>query len=358
MTVTLDNLPKTIDLVRSRDDDASPEGAPVLVILDQTKLPAEVGFLHITDWREVIDAIKALKVRGAPAIGIAGAAAVALASFELQGIDEPSLYLERMEDAAELIRNARPTAVNLAWAVDRAMDIVREEVEAGSASEVIEDALYECVKQLIADDESANRTMGELGATLLPPNATVLTHCNAGSLATAFFGTALGVIYAAAQDPQRGIEMVYADETRPVCQGGRLTVWELSRAGVPVTLICDDMAATVLAHKGVDAIIVGADRIAANGDVANKVGTLGLAILADELDIPFLVAAPTSTIDRDIATGDDIVIEERDASEVLPDPIAGVNVLNPAFDVTPARYVDRIITEVGIFEPSEIGRAL
>lgn len=377
MTVTLDNLPKTIDLVRLRDDDASPEGAPVLVILDQTKLPAEVGFLHITDWREVIDAIKALKVRGAPAIGITGAAIMALRAAEyLQAnadapqdeldfdrvfvIDadaiDPELYRIGMDYAAGMVKRARPTAVSLAHAVDASMAIVEEELETGQAPSVIAERLFELACSMAVEDEERNRLIGAAGANLLEEGSVVLTHCNAGSLATGFYGTALGVVYTAFAEGK--VERVYADETRPVLQGTRLTAWELCRAGVPVTLICDDMAASVMATGEVDAVIVGADRIAANGDVANKIGTLGVAVLAHHFGIPFFVAAPVDTIDPHTVSGADIVIEQRDASEVIAEPIDGVDVLNPAFDVTPAALVTAIITERGVFVPALITDAL
>lgn len=206
------------------------------------------------------------------------------------------------------------------------------------------------------EDEAANRRIGAFGAELLPDGCNVLTHCNAGSLATSFYGTALGVVYAAAAAYK--IRRVFADETRPVCQGSRLTAWELARAGVPITLICDDMAASVMASGKVDAVVVGADRIAANGDVANKIGTLGVAVLARHFGIPFYVAAPTSTVDPAMADGASIPIEERAADEVLPQPIPGVSVFNPAFDVTPAELICAIITEAGAFEPADILQAL
>ena len=378
MAIELDNIPRTVNLVRARAQDAPvPEGFPILEILDQTKLPSDVLIKRITDWREVIDAIKLLEVRGAPAIGIVGAAAIVLRTAEFcfasvddhrsdaldfdrvfvidkEGLDK-EFYLTGMSYCADIVKGARPTAVNLAWAVDRCMDLVNDSIASGDDPDIVAAKLYDLVEQMIDDDEAANRSIGSSGAAILPDDACVLTHCNAGSLATSFFGTALGVIYEAAQG--RGIRMVYADETRPVCQGSRLTVWELSRAGVPVTLICDDMAASVLASGEVDAVIVGADRIAANGDVANKIGTLGLAIIAAELNIAFLVAAPRSTIDMSTKTGADIVIEQRDASEVLERPIDGVEVFNPAFDVTPAKYVDWIITDLGVFRPDELALA-
>ena len=232
------------------------------------------------------------------------------------------------------------------------VEIVEEEAVSGSSPVVIADKLYEFTKQLIVEDEDANRKMGEFGAALLEERSSVLTHCNAGSLATAFFGTALGVIYEAAL--QGKIEMVYADETRPLRQGARLTAFELAKAQVPVTLICDDMAATTMAQGRVDAVFVGADRIAANGDTANKVGTLGVAIAAARYGIPFYVVAPTSTIDVSAQHGEDIPIEKRAASEVLDPPIPGVKVYNPAFDVTPADLITAIITEEGVVAPADI----
>lgn len=379
MAIDLDNIPRTVSVIRADAAAAPvPEGFPMLVIVDQERLPGEVAYVAMTDWREAIGCIKRLKVRGAPAIGIAGAAAVMLRAAEFVYaagddarndaldfdrvfvIDEasfdPELYETSLKYSAEMVKRARPTAVNLAWAVDAAVAVVEEELATGAGPQAIEERLYAFVQQLIADDEAANRRIGAFGAALLPPDATVLTHCNAGSLATSFFGTALGVVYAAAEGA--GIRRVYADETRPVLQGARLTVWELSRAGVPVTLLCDDMAATIMAAGEVDAVIVGADRIAANGDVANKVGTLGLAVLARHFGVPFYVAAPTSTIDARTASGADIPIEQREAAEVLSSPIEGVDVLNPAFDVTPAALVDKVVTERGVFDPANVLKAL
>ena len=225
----------------------------------------------------------------------------------------------------------------------------------GAAPRAVAEALASLTRRMIAEDEAANRTMGAHGAALLPDGATILTHCNAGSLATAFYGTALGVVYAAAE--QGKIARVFADETRPIGQGARLTAWELARAGVPATLICDDMAASLLASGQVDAVVVGADRIAANGDVANKIGTLGVAVAAARFGVPFYVAAPLATVDASVPDGSAIPIEERDPSEVLPVPLAGVDVWNPAFDVTPAELVTAVITEAGVFAPSDVARA-
>lgn len=375
MRVNVENIPRTIMLVRSDESFPQiPNGFPILVVLDQTKLPHVEDRIYVTDWREVIDLVKSLKVRGAPAIGIAGAAAMALRAAEFAYaqtddlrkdeidfervfvIDEaafdPELYLVGMEQAGRMIKRSRPTAVNLEWAVDRCMKLVREEVAAGNGAEAIAEKLYELVCAMIVDDEKVNRAIGANGAELLPNDATVLTHCNAGSLATSFFGTALGIVYTAAEG--RGIKRVYSDETRPVGQGVRLTTWELSRAGVPVTLICDDMAASVMSQGDVDAVIVGADRIAANGDVANKIGTLGLAVLARHFGIPFYVAAPTSTIDVSTPDGEGIPVEVRDCSEVIQIPIEGVDVHNPAFDVTPASLVTKIVTENGAFDACDV----
>ncbi len=391
VNVHLDRLPRTVRFLRagagaSGGCDGSGDLAfplPQLVLLNQTKLPYEETYRATSDWHEAVDAIKTLEVRGAPAIGIAGAAAVALAASELalacrcaDGLSELEASLRArvcardaqagdvagfmcgLEARAAVIAQARPTAVNLAWAVDRALAAARA-AACGCAEDAlpaaVAAALCDLVEQLLEEDEACNRAIGDAGAQLLAPASRVLTHCNAGSLATAFYGTALGVVYAAAE--QGKIERVYADETRPVGQGARLTTWELARAGVPVTLVCDDMAASVMRAGLVDAVIVGADRIAANGDVANKIGTYGVAVLARHHGIPFYVAAPSSTIDFTIASGAEIPIEQRDAAEVLPRSIEGVDVLNPAFDVTPADLVTRIITERGSFAPADLARA-
>lgn len=363
MGLDIDNIPRTIDLVRDTADTAVfSEGRLVLRIIDQTQLPYVEKYLHLTDWRDAIEAIKALRVRGAPAIGIAGAAAVALSAAEFcmgetyvaDGDSQTACgrFHDKIHDDAQLIATARPTAVNLQYMVDAALQLVAEEVVTGTAPRVITERLYEFTKQLIVDDENANRRMGEHGASLLEQGSRVLTHCNAGSLATAFFGTALGVIYVAAA--QGKIEMVYADETRPLCQGARLSAFELSRAHVPVTLICDNMATAIMAQGNIDAVVVGADRIAANGDTANKIGTFGVALAAAHFGIPVYVVAPTSTIDLNARSAADIPIEERDASEIIDPAIPGVEVYNPAFDVTPAEFITAIVTERGIVKPSEV----
>ena len=346
----LDRLPRTVELARAAD------GAATLAYVDQRLLPGKLAIERTADWGAVVDAIKTLAVRGAPAIGVAGAAAVALWAREAAGgatgAGEVSAYRAALERTAEEIACARPTAVNLRWAVERVLGRARVALDGGAAPAAVADALFAEAKRMEAEDEAANRAIGAHGAALLRQGSRVLTHCNAGSLATAFYGTALGVVYAAAE--QGKIERVYADETRPVGQGARLTSWELARAGVPCTLVCDNMAASLMAKGEVDAVIVGADRIAANGDAANKIGTYGVAVLARHHGIPFYVAAPTSTIDPAIADGSGIPIEERDASEVLPVAIEGVYVWNPAFDVTPAGLITRIVTERGAFEPDKL----
>lgn len=338
--VNVDNIPVTIELIRR-------EGAQALRYIDQRLLPAELRIVETGDWRQVVCAIEELAVRGAPAIGLAGASALALwvsGAQELGGIEE----------AADRIASARPTAVNLKWAVERALKVAVQ--HAGEGQAAVADALYKLVKEMEADDERTNRAIGSYGSALIPAGSRILTHCNAGSLATRHYGTALGVVYAAAQ--QGKVTRVYADETRPVGQGSRLTVWELSRAGVPVTLICDNMAATLMAQGLVDAVVVGADRIARNGDTANKIGTYGVAVLAREHGVPFYVAAPMSSVDPLIGDGSAIVIEQRGACEVLPVPLEGVDVYNPAFDVTPARYITKIVTELGSFSPEELASRL
>ena len=332
MELKMDNLPHSVELVRRGH-------ACAFRYIDERLLPGELRMEETSDWRAVVEAVKTLAVRGAPAIGLAGVSALALWAANDHGASR--------DEAAAVIATARPTAVNLSWAVNRALDEI-----AGLPDGEVANALYELAKRMEAEDERVNRAIGTCGAALLDTGSRVLTHCNAGSLGTFFFGTALGIVYAAAE--QGKVERVYADETRPVGQGARLTAWELSRVGVPVTLICDNMAASLMAQGMVDVVVVGADRIARNGDVANKIGTYGVAVLAKEHGIPFYVAAPTSTIDASLADGSRIVIEQRSAAEVLPDPMEGVDVWNPAFDVTPARLISKIVTENGAFSPQEL----
>ncbi len=342
----LNNLPRTLSLERLADE-------AVLSFVDQRALPQKLIVKQARTSEQVIDAIKTLAVRGAPALGVAGAAGLALwvQTCASAGFDARACS-EQLDSAAAALACARPTAVNLSWGVNRSLQLAKSLLSTGCSLDEVAQRLFGLVAQMEAEDEQCNRAIGQHGAALLKDNTRVLTHCNAGSLATVFYGTALGVVYAAAQEGK--IAHVYADETRPVGQGARLTVWELSQVGIPATLICDNMAASLMASGAVDAVIVGADRIAANGDVANKIGTYGVAILAHEHGIPFYVAAPLSTIDASIPDGAAIPIEQRDASEVASFVPAGVKVWNPAFDVTPWRYVTGIITERGVFDPQNL----
>jgi methylthioribose-1-phosphate isomerase len=306
-------------------------------LLDQRLLPAEETWLALVTAEEVADAIRTLAVRGAPAIGVA--AAYGLAVEARRGATP-----ERLRAAAELLARARPTAVNLEWAVRRMSRRIGE-----PAGAVLAEA-----HAIRDEDEASCRRIGALGAPLLPPEARVLTHCNAGALATAAYGTALGIVRAAREAGR--LEHVFADETRPFLQGARLTAWELKRDGIPVTILTDGMAGWLMARGEISCVVVGADRIAANGDVANKIGTYGLAVLARHHDIPFYVAAPWSTFDPSLSTGAGIPIEERGADEVLrifgrliaPE---GVPARYPAFDVTPAGLVTAIVTERGVLRP-------
>lgn len=349
----LERIPRSVELVRAGD------GSVRLRYIDERLLPDNLVVLETGDWLQVVDAIKTLAVRGAPAIGAAGAAAVALwaandgaSQANSHGCAEaPGVFSAELRDISQHVAEARPTAVNLEWGVRRVVRVAEEALsQSGISLSEVADALFDEVKRIEQEDEAANRAMGAHGAALLPEGARVLTHCNAGSLATVFYGTALGVVYAAAE--QGKIKRVYADETRPVGQGARLTAWELSQAGVPVTLICDNMAASLMARGEVDAVVVGADRIAANGDAANKIGTYGVAVLAKHHDIPFYVAAPASTFDPQLETGAQIPIEQRSAEEVSR-LIPGVDIWNPAFDVTPANLITGIITEKGVFAPEK-----
>ena len=318
-------------------------------MLDQTLLPGEERWLELRDQHAVAEAIKTMRVRGAPAIGVAAAYGVALAAQRSPAADLDAL-LREVDAAADELGRTRPTAVNLFWALDRMRAAARR---TGSADECRALLLAEAVA-IDTENLQANRRMGTLGAELIPVGATVLTHCNAGALATNGYGTALGVVraaHAAGKDVT-----VFADETRPLLQGARLTAWELTRDGIPTTLIADNMAGLFMRRGRITCVIVGADRIAANGDVANKIGTYQVAVLAKEHDVPFYVAAPLSTIDLAIPSGDEIPIEERGGEEMrgfggAQTAPADVAVANPAFDVTPAKYVTAIITENGIARP-------
>ncbi len=319
-----------------------------LLLLDQTLLPDREEILRCTTPAQVIDAIRRLAVRGAPAIGVAGAYACALAAFRSRAKDVASLRAELASELAA-IRGARPTAVNLPWAVDR-MGRVLAESFAPDADAVRRELLEEA-RTIEREDREACLAIGRHGADLVPDGARVLTHCNAGALATAGRGTALAIVYEAADRGKR--VSVLADETRPLLQGARLTAWECDKMGIPVTILCDNAAGWMMAQGKVDCIVVGADRIAANGDVANKIGTYALAVLAKENGVPFYVAAPTTTLDFSIRSGREIPIEER-APEEVTEPRGqrvaprAAGAANPAFDVTPARFVTAIVTDRGV----------
>jgi methylthioribose-1-phosphate isomerase len=391
----MENIPRTIWW---EEDD---NGVASVLMIDQGRLPLVGDVLVCNVYDGVCLAIKTLAVRGAPALGVAAALAIAVwvrnESAELLTVPD---FLDALDTVADEVAAARPTAVNLSWGAERmrAMAHANDDLPLPE----LKDLLVQEALNIAEEDEERNRRLGAFGAELIRQDSRLLTHCNAGSLATAYFGTALGVIFAAHE--QGKVSHVWVDETRPVLQGARLTAWELIMAGVPCALITDNMAASVMANGGVDAVIVGADRIAANGDTANKIGTYGLAVLAKEHGIPFYVAAPTSTVDRTLPDGSGIVIEERDPREVQGFSVAGtfeptspeatrafdlltetgpyffemakghqlainrkgggysfdgwfrvappnVPVYNPAFDVTPSRYITAIITENGVARP-------
>ncbi len=328
--------------------------------IDQTKLPTEESYITCRTYQEVAEVIRRMVVRGAPAIGVAAAMGIALGARDLASADLAG-FRTSLGQICRALGETRPTAVNLFWAIRRMQrrfeELAAAEVKAVSAADAIARiklGLVEEAKRIYAEDIAANQAMGRFGAGLLPSFGGVLTHCNAGALATAGYGTALGVIRAAVEAGK--LVHVYADETRPFLQGARLTAWELMKDGIPTTLICDNMAGAMMAQGKVQAVIVGADRIAANGDTANKIGTYSVAILAREHGIPFYVAAPFSTIDMETPDGSRIPIEQRAATEVThlagrqlaPN---GVAINNPAFDVTPARYIAAIITERGVARP-------
>ena len=315
-------------------------------LLDQTLLPLEEVYLELRDYRAVASAIRDMRVRGAPAIGVTAAFGIALAALELKGGSRDQ-FLIGINHACQDLAATRPTAVNLFWAIGRMLAIAESAAGVNDAvSALIAEAQIIC-----EEDVAACRQMGRFGAALLPDDVTVLTHCNAGALATAGYGTALGVVRAAHEAGKR--VRVFADETRPLLQGARLTAWELQRDGIPTTLIADTMAGYLMSRGEIDCAIVGADRIAANGDVANKIGTYQVAILAKEHGLPFYVAAPWSTVDMATPEGRCIKIEERGEDEVTSfggrrTAPNGITVRNPAFDVTPNRYITAIITERGV----------
>jgi len=345
-----------------------------LRLLDQTRLPTQTIYVDITDEKQTWDAIRRLVVRGAPAIGVAAAFGVYLGVRNAS--DEPAKFRQRLEEVCAYLATSRPTAVNLFWAIDRvkrcALGFPQCRSTPADLGQIIKQRILDEAVAMLEEDTRVCRAIGQNGVNLLreltgnrdqPAQAIqVLTHCNAGSLATVAYGTALAPIYLGIE---QGLRFhVYADETRPLLQGSRITAFELQQNGVPVTVLCDNMAASLMSGsltggtQRLDAVIVGADRIAANGDTANKIGTLGVAVLAKHFKVPFIVAAPTSTIDWACASGQQIPIEQRDGAEVTrafgsqvaPD---GVDVLNPAFDVTPAELITAIITERGIARPPD-----
>jgi methylthioribose-1-phosphate isomerase len=324
-------------------------------LLDQSRLPEHVEFLDCRDYRVVADAIRELKVRGAPAIGVTAALGVALGAQAVSATEFPA-FARALLPICDHLAATRPTAVNLFWAIDR----MKKKLASLSAQAVpaVKAALLAEAQAILDEDIALCKAMGKHGAELIANGQTVLTHCNAGALATAGYGTALGVIRAAWEQGKK--IQVIADETRPVLQGARLTAWELMQDRIPVTLITDNMAGSLMRQGKIQLCVVGADRIAANGDVANKIGTYSVAVLAKAHGIPFYVAAPYSTIDLKTQTGADIPIEQRNSLEVTtidgchPIAPAGVAVYNPAFDVTPAELITGIITERGVFKPSEL----
>ncbi len=322
----------------------------VLRMIDQRLLPTEEVWLEYTDYRAVAEAIRSMVVRGAPAIGVAAAFGAAFGAREIVASSFEE-FMAGFEEVCVVLAATRPTAVNLFWALERMKSCARAHARLAGAD--LKARLLAEAVEIAVEDERLNRSMGAHGEKLIPQGARILTHCNAGALATGGYGTALGVIRAAVEAGKK--VAVFADETRPWLQGARLTAWELMRDQIPVTLICDNMAGYLMSKGEIDCVIVGADRIAANGDTANKIGTFTVAVLAKEHGIPFYVAAPLSTVDLSLADGSAIPIEERDAREVTHSgerqlAPTGVAVRNPAFDVTPARYIAAIITERGVVQ--------
>jgi methylthioribose-1-phosphate isomerase len=325
----------------------TPEGVR---FIDQTKLPLEESYVLATTYEQVADVIVTMVVRGAPAIGVSAAYGVALGALRTQAATAAE-FTPEFETICACLAGTRPTAVNLFWAIDRMKKLFQNLLHARASLVQIKEQLLAEAHAMYEEDIRACKMMGAYGGALLPDQGGVLTHCNAGALATCGYGTALGVIRSAIEQGKK--INVYADETRPFLQGARLTAWELMADHIPTTVICDNMAASLMHQGFIQAVVVGADRIAANGDTANKIGTYNVAILAKEHGIPFYVAAPWSTIDLATATGDAIPIEERPAVEVThhggkqltPN---GVGIRNPAFDVTPAKYITAIITERGV----------
>src|SRR5947207_12289591 len=330
--------------------------ADVVVMIDQRKLPAEEIYVRCTTAAEVARAIKTMVIRGAPAIGVAAAFGIALGMRKSTATGTQKFAAE-FHKTCELMASTRPTAVNLFWAIERMKRVFAAAAEAGASVEQIQDRLDREAQAVHDEDLASCRAMGAFGAEVVPADAKILTHCNAGALATAGYGTALGVVRGAIEAGKHVV--VFADETRPFLQGARLTAWELLRDGIPTTIITDNMSGALMGQGKVNFVVVGADRIAANGDTANKIGTYGVAVLAREHNIPFYVAAPLSTIDLNTPDGSRIPIEERNAREVTH--VAGTQlaatgalIWNPAFDVTPHHFISGIITERGIFRPPYI----
>ena len=322
-----------------------------LQLLDQTLLPVKKVILELDKYEQVAEAIMTMQVRGAPAIGIAAAYGLVLAAKAYRG-NNRDIFIEYLKKAKKVLAATRPTAVNLFWALER-MEKIWTYNDDKNVEQLIDLIENEAIA-IDSEDLAGNKRMGLFGSDLVPQGANILTHCNAGALAVSGYGTALGVIRAAHE--QGKVLQVFADETRPLLQGARLTAWELMEDGIPVTLITDNMAAYLMKQGKVDLVVVGADRITAQGDVANKIGTYGLAILAQYHGIPFYVAAPRSTIDMSLEIGEQIPIEEREHDEVrkmggIQVAPVGVTVYNPAFDVTPAKLITAIITETGVIRP-------
>jgi methylthioribose-1-phosphate isomerase len=319
-----------------------------VVMIDQTLLPDQEVYAICNDYRSVAEAIKGMVIRGAPAIGVAAAMGIALGAREIIA-DTHDSFFRQLDNVCDVMARTRPTAVNLFWAIGRMKRVA--ESNRGKRLDQIRELLRTEAIRIGEEDETICRNIGKWGATLIPEGAAILTHCNAGGLATAGYGTALGIIRAAHEAGK--VVRVFADETRPWLQGARLTAWELARDGIPTTLICDNMAGFYMSRGEITCCVVGADRIAANGDTANKIGTYSVAVLARENAIPFYVAAPLSTLDLTLTDGSRIPIEERPGEEVthirgVSIAPAGIPVRNPAFDVTPSRYITAIVTERGV----------
>jgi methylthioribose-1-phosphate isomerase len=327
-----------------------------VLLIDQTRLPEEYTVVEISRSEDMAQAIRTMIVRGAPAIGVAAAYGMYLGATEIK-VQQREVFLEQMEKVAQMLRQTRPTAVNLFWAISRMLKTAYETI--GTVAE-IQEVLLQTAQDIQSEDLQTCQAIGDCGLKALPEQPdklTILTHCNTGSLATAGYGTALGVVRSAWQENR--LARVFADETRPRLQGAKLTAWECKQEGIPVTVITDSMAAHCMKQGIIDAVIVGADRIAANGDTANKIGTYSLAVVSKAHNVPFFVAAPLSTVDFKIADGSKIPIEERHPSEIyqVGQTIIcpkGIEYYNPAFDVTPADLITAIITEKGVFKPSEL----